>query len=124
MQETIDQLQQATLQLSQEGSLKERLVAAYSEHLLDIDSLRLPEFLREDFDALHAAMHSAIPQPRECVIRASVRKMSNSEVRAHAALVVRVFAALARGDAGVMNSLPRGSRQGVSSPVVSLFAEA
>jgi hypothetical protein len=58
------------------------------------------------------------------VIRASVRKMSNSEVRAHAALVVRVFAAVARGDAGVMSSLPRGPRQGVSSPVVSLFAEA
>jgi hypothetical protein len=124
MQETIDHLQQATLQLSQEGSLKERLVAAYADHLLDIDSLQLPEFLREDFDALHAAMHSAVPQPRECQIRASVRKMSNAQVRTHAALVVRVFAAVARGDAGAMNSMPRSVRSGVVSPVVSLFAEA
>jgi hypothetical protein len=124
MKETIDHLQQATLQLSQEGSLKERLVAAYSEHLLDIDSLRLPEFLREDFDALHAAMHSAVPQPRECQIRASVRKMSNAEVRTHAALVVRVFAAVARGDAGAMISMPRVARTGPVAPVVALFAEA
>jgi hypothetical protein len=124
MQETIDHLQQATLQLSQEGSLKERLVAAYADHLLDIDSLQLPEFLREDFDALHAAMHSAVPQPRECQIRASVRKMSNAQVRTHAALVVRVFAAVARGDAGAMYSMPRSVRSGVVSPVVSLFAEA
>ena len=124
MKETIDHLQQATLQLSQEGSLKERLVAAYSDHLLEIDSLRLPEFLREDFDALHAAMHSAVPQPRECQIRASVRKMSNAEVRTHAALVVRVFAAVARGDVGVMNPMPRVARSGAVAPVVSLFAEA
>lgn len=124
MKETIDHLQQATLQLSQEGSLKERLVAAYSDHLLNIDSLRLPEFLREDFDALHAAMHSAVPQPRECQIRASVRKMSNAEVRTHAALVVRVFAAVARGDVGAMNPMPRAARTGAVAPVVSLFAEA
>ncbi len=124
MKETIDHLQQATLQLSQEGSLKERLLAAYSEHLLEIDALRLPEYLREDFDALHAAMHSAVPQPRECQIRASVRKMSNAEVRTHAALVVRVFAAVARGDAGTMNSISRVARTGAVAPVVALFAEA
>jgi hypothetical protein len=124
MKEIIDHLQQATLQLSQEGSLKERLVASYSEHLLDIDSLRLPEFLREDFDALHAAMHSAVPQPRECQIRASVRKMSNAEVRAHAALVVRVFAAVARGEAAGSNPIPRVARSAAVAPVVALFAEA
>jgi hypothetical protein len=123
MHDTIDHLQQATLRLSQEGSLKERLVDAYSEHLLNIDSLCLPELVRAEFEALHTAMHSAVPQPRECVIRASVRKMSNAEVRAHAALVVRVFAAVARGDDAV--SLPqRVPRAGSVSPVVSLFAEA
>jgi hypothetical protein len=123
MHDTIDHLQQATLRLSQEGSLKERLVDAYAEHLLNIDSLCLPELVRVEFEALHTAMHSAVPQPRECVIRASVRKMSIAEVRAHAALVVRVFAAVARGDDSV--SLPqRVSRAGSVSPVVSLFAEA
>ncbi len=124
MNDTIDHLQQATLRLSQEGSLKERLVDAYSEHLLNVESILLPELVRAEFDALHAAMHSAIPQPRECVIRASVRKMSNAEVRAHAALVVRVFAALARGEVDATGPLQRPARAAGAAPVVSLFAEA
>jgi hypothetical protein len=125
MNDTIDHLQQATLRLSQEGSLKERLVDAYAEHLLNIESLHLPELVRVEFDALHAAMHSATPQPRECVIRASVRKMSNAEVRAHAALVVRVFAIVARGDVDPVSLLQqRAPRPAGVAPVVSLFAEA
>jgi hypothetical protein len=125
MNDTIDHLQQATLRLSQEGSLKERLVDAYAEHLLNIESLHLPELVRVEFEALHAAMHSATPQPRECVIRASVRKMSNAEVRAHAALVVRVFAAVARGEVDPVSLLQqRAPRPAGVAPVVSLFAEA
>lgn len=124
MHETIDHLQQATLLLSQEGSLKERLLAAYTEHLLNIESPSLPECVRMEFEALHSAMHSAVPQPRECVIRASVRKMSNAQVRAHAALVVRVFAAAARGEVDALNPPARAPRSGAAAPVVSLFAEA
>lgn len=124
MKDIIDELQQATLQLSQEGSLKERLVAAYSQHLLDIDSSLLPELVRVEFEAMHAAMHSALAQPRECVIRASVRKMSNTEVRAHAALVVRVFAAVARGEMAPISVAPRMQRAAGVAPVVALFAEA
>lgn len=124
MNDTIDHLQQATLRLSQEGSLKERLVDAYSEHLLNVESVQLPELVRVEFEALHAAMHSAVPQPRECVIRASVRKMSNAEVRAHAALVVRVFAAVARGEMEASGPPQRAARATGVAPVVSLFAEA
>ncbi len=123
MNDTIDHLQKATLRLSQEGSLKDRLVDAYKDHILDIESCALPECVRAEFDALHAAMHSATPQPRECAIRASVRKMSIAEVRAHAALVVRVFATVARGDIDNVTTLHRSPRV-ISSPVVALFAEA
>jgi hypothetical protein len=124
MNDTIDHLQQATLRLSQEGSLKERLAEAYADHLLNIESPGLPDCLRVEFEALHAAMHSAVPQPRECVIRASVRKMSNSEVRMHAALVVRAFAAAARGDMDPVELPQRAPRNGTVAPVISLFAEA
>jgi len=120
MNDTIDLLQQATLRLSQEGSLKDRLADAYAEHLLDIDARCLPEALRVDFEGLHSAMHSVVPQPRESVIRASVRKMSNAEVRAHASLVVRVFALLARGEVTPV----RAARPTAVPAVVSLFAEA
>lgn len=122
MNDTIDHLQQATLRLSQEGSLKDRLIEAYTQHLAELDPLSLPEGLREDFEALHAAMHSAAPLPRECVIRASVRKMSIVEARTHAGFVVRAFAALARSQQ-VSRSPQRAARAGQAHPVVSLFAE-
>jgi hypothetical protein len=79
--------------------------------------------MRAEFEALHSAMHSAVPLPRECVIRASVRKMSSTEARAHAALVVRAFAMLARNEQDIL-PVHRMPRPGVAAPVVSLFAEA
>jgi hypothetical protein len=124
MNHALDQLQQATLRLTLEGSLKDRLAEAYRDHVRDLDAGSLPESLRDEFDALHSAMHSAVPQPRECVIRASVRKMSNLEVRMHAALVVRAFAALARANADEMTLLQRPPRQAASAQVQPLFAEA
>ncbi len=123
MNDTIDHLQQATLRLSQEGSMKDRLTEAYADHLAEIDPLSLPDLLRAEFETLHGAMHSVVPQPRECVIRASVRKMSNNEVRAYAALVVRAFAMLARDEQGFAPP-HRVTRTGAVAPVVSLFAEA
>lgn len=122
MNDIIDHLQLATLRLSQEGSLKDRLIEAYTEHLEELDPLSLPEELQTDFESLHTAMHSAAPLPRDCVIRASVRKMSISEVRSHAGFVVRAFAALARSQQ-VSKSTPRASRNVATHPVVSLFAE-
>ena len=122
MNDTIDHLQQATFRLSQEGSLKDRLIDAYTHHLAELDPLLVPEELREDFESLHAAMHSAAPLPRECVIRASVRKMSIDEVRTHAGFVVRAFAELARSQQ-ISRTSQRASRTAPAHPVVSLFAE-
>jgi hypothetical protein len=122
MNDIIDHLQQATLRLSQEGSLKDRLIEAYSHHLQELDPSSLPEGLRAEFESLHMAMHSAAPLPRECVVRASVRKMSIVDVRSHAGLVVRAFAALARHEQAARAS-QRAPRAGQKHPVVSLFAE-
>ncbi len=123
MNDTLDCLQSACVRLAQEGAIKDRLIEAYAIHLFDVDSRHLPESVRADFEALHEAMHSAVPQPRECVIRASVRKMSIAQVRAHAALVVKVFSMLARGGSET-TSTHRTQRVPSASPVVALFAEA
>jgi len=123
MNDTLDCLQSACVRLAQEGSIKDRLIEAYATHLFDVEARHLPESVRADFDAFHEAMHSVVPQPRECVIRASVRKMSISEVRAHAALVVKVFSMLARGGAETL-SMHRIPRVPSTAPVVALFAEA
>ena len=124
MNDTIDHLQQATLRLSQEGSLKDRLIEAYTEHLAEIDPSRCPSACAPISSPCIRRCTAPVPLPRECVIRASVRKMSIAEVRAYAALVVRAFAALARGDVGAQATRNVPSRLGPRHPVVSLFAEA
>jgi hypothetical protein len=121
MDSTLDQLQRAALRLSQEGSIKDRLADAYASHLLEVDADDLPDDVREDFAAMCDAMHRERPLPRESVIRASVRKMSNEEAGQHAALVVRTFASLARAETGGV-SMRRAARN-ASAPIVQMFAE-
>lgn len=122
MHNTLDLLQRATLRLSQEGSIKDRLADAYASHLIGIDAEHLPENLRTDFDALCAAMNRELPLPRESAIRASVRKMSGEEARYYAALVVRVFAAVAREEAPAASVRRNTVRLLGGTPIVQLLA--
>ncbi len=119
MDNVLDLLQQATITLSQGGSIKDRLADAYAEHLIQIDVEDLPEPLRDEFTALCSAMRRERPQPRESAIRASVRKMSNEEAARHAAVVVKVFAGVARAGSA---PITRRMRNPASAPIVSLFA--
>ena len=119
MNNTFEKLQQATLCLSQDGPIKDRLATAYDAHLNAVEADSLPENLREDFGALCAALHREAPQVRESAVRASVRKMSTHEASSYAAMVVRLFAAMARVEAAQTYAPPRAGR---NSPVVQLFA--
>jgi hypothetical protein len=98
MSNNFELLQLATLRLSQDGTIKERLVDAY-EALAAVDQDDLPDAMRREFGTLCDALHREAPQVRETAVRASVRKMSVLEAREYAALVVRLFAAMARFDA-------------------------
>lgn len=119
MSNNFELLQLATLRLSQDGPIKDRLAEAYSSHLVALDADQLPESMRGEFGTLCAAMHRESPQVRESAVRASVRKMSTHEASGYAALVVRLFAAMARAEVA-MTGAPRASRS--SAPVVQLFA--
>jgi hypothetical protein len=119
MSNNFELLQLATLRLSQDGPIKERLAEAYTSHLAEVQTDQLPETVRAQFGALCAAMQRERPQPRESQVRASVRKMSVHEASQYAALVVRVLVAMARADAGGPAVAPRMVR---SAPVVKLFA--
>jgi hypothetical protein len=121
MTTALDQLQRAALRLSQDGSIKDRLADAYATHLLDVDADDLPEEVHDDFVAMCEAMHRERPLPRESVIRASVRKMSNEEAAQYTALVVRTFAALARAE--VAGSSMRRTLRKPSAPVLQMFAD-
>lgn len=114
-------LQKATLRLSQDGSIKERLADAYASHLAELEAGEIPEHLREEFGAMCAAMHREPPQPRESAVRASVRKMSVSEASGYAALVVRLFAAMARVERACPPASTRPPRP-AATPVLQLIA--
>ncbi len=126
MNDVLDRLQQATVKLSRSGPIKDRLADAYSTFLTNVDASDIPERYRAGFVELHAALNRERPLPRESVVRASVRKMSNDEADVHATLVVQAFAALARSRPTVVaRRKPRKEPANAIikvSPIVKLFA--
>ena len=86
-----DQLEAAVIALAAQGSLKDRLGAAYCNHLEDIDAHDLPLEAQQDFAELSKAMHAARALPGDNVVRASVRKFSNQEAQRYAAIIVRLY---------------------------------
>ena len=85
------QLEAAVLALVGHGVLKDRLCAAYRDHLDDIREHDLPEQVQGEFAAMSRAMHSARALPGDSVVRASVRKFSNEQAQGFATLIVRTY---------------------------------
>ena len=85
------QLEAAVLALVGHGALKDRLCAAYCDHLDDIREQDLPEEVQREFSLMSRAMHAARALPGDSVVRASVRKFSNEQAQAFAALIVRTY---------------------------------
>ncbi len=81
-----------------DGPLKQRLMAAYTEHLDDLESTELPARLQTTFDGLHSALHHVKPVSREPSVKASVRKMSSSEATVHAETIVMLLSELISQD--------------------------
>ena len=77
-----------------EGSVKDRLVAAYSEHLNDLADSELPQSLRTTFEDLHTALHAVTPTGREPCVKATIRKMSTRQVSDHTRTIVSLYADL------------------------------
>ena len=99
-----------------EGSVKDRLVVAYSEHLNDLADSELPQSLRTTFEDLHTALHAVTPTGREPCVKATVRKMSTRQVGNHARTIVSIYADLvchgerARRPLKVVNSKRKSKR--------------
>jgi hypothetical protein len=85
-------LEAAVVRLAGDGSLKDRLAAAYGEHLDTISELELPGEVQHEYDQMSKTMHLARALPGDSVVRASVRKLSNEEALRFAALIVRMYA--------------------------------
>jgi hypothetical protein len=95
MSTVIEQIQRAALSLASSGPLKDRLIAAYRDHLASIESADLPRDLAEDLIFVRRALVRERPLSRgEDAVHATVRKMSNEEAGDLAARVVMLYGAL------------------------------
>jgi hypothetical protein len=90
------ELEAAALTLARSGSIKDRLADAYRNHLSLVNAEELPEGLRAEFRACHAALTREAPLRGEDAVRATVRKLSGHEADELACSVVRLFAAMVR----------------------------
>ena len=93
-----ERFEAAVSALVAEGSVKDRLSAAYLEHLDDLETSELPQGLRTKFDDLHEALHAVTPIGREPCIKATIRKMSRLQAGNHARTIVSIYAELACRD--------------------------
>ena len=89
-------LEAAALTLARSGPIKDRLADAYRNHLSLVVADELPESLRADLRACHAALTREAPLRGEDAVRATVRKLSSHEAEELACSVVRLFAAMVR----------------------------
>lgn len=96
MSTTGEQLEGAALSLVRAGSIKDRLADAFRNHLAQVNVEELPETLRVQFRACQDALTRERPLRGEDAVRATVRKMSNSEADEVASSVVRLYGAYLR----------------------------
>ncbi len=110
-----ERFEAAVFELVAEGPIKQRLSAAYSEHLDDLESSEFPARLRPAFNALHTALHRVRPIGREAAVNATIRRMSPEEAGVHARAIVMLFAELFRG-AKRAEPLKVGARRDIRPP--------
>ena len=92
-----EKFEAATASLARSGSIKERLAAAYRDHLSELAEDELPKEIRDEFRSLTHALTREPPLSRgEDAIRATLRKMSNDEADRVATSVVHMFTIVAR----------------------------
>jgi hypothetical protein len=92
-----------------DGPVKQRLAAAYGQHLADVTEAEVPVGLRRDFADLQAAMSKITPAGSESRARASAQKMAVGEAHGHAATIVHLYLEL-------MSSLERAEPLKVVAP--------
>ena len=79
MTDHLDRFHAALTVLAGHGHIKQRLIKAYEEYLVEIHEDELPIAMKQSFVDLRAEMHRVSPLNGEGPICASVRKMSLNE---------------------------------------------
>ena len=116
MTNPVDRLNAAVTVLTGHGHVKQRLMKAYEEHLVEIDDDELPIAMKQSFADLRGLMHQVTPLKGESPICASVRKMSVDEASECAAQVVALYGEMSRLRDEVEVSVPLGEDAPVRVP--------
>ena len=96
MTDHLDRFHAALTVLAGHGHIKQRLIRAFDEFLVDIHEDELPIALKQSFADLRHEMHRVAPLNGEGPICASVRKMSLTEASEIAARIVTLYGEIAR----------------------------
>jgi hypothetical protein len=115
-----NRLHAATLELVSSAPIKQRLSAAFSNHLKHIDTDELPEEVRASFLDLSQMLESVKPLPGETAVQATVRKMSPDQIDRCAIRIVELLGELNRAQANLARAA-RDKRENADT-VVPLFA--
>jgi hypothetical protein len=112
----VDRFLAAVSVLAGHGHIKQRLIKAYEDNLVDINEDELPITLKEPFADLKQQMHRVSPLNGEGPICASVRKMSIDQASDCAATVVSLYDELARRSEHAEVTLPSEGQERLGVP--------
>ena len=106
MTDHLDRFHAALTVLAGHGHIKQRLIRAFEDNLVDIHEDELPIAMRQPFADLRHEMHRVTPLNGEGPICASVRKMSLDEASEIAGRIVSLYGEIARRRDDLQTSLP------------------
>jgi len=112
----VDRFFAAVSVLAGHGHIKQRLIKAYEDNLVDISEDELPIAAKQTFSDLKQQMYRVSPLNGEGPICASVRKMSVDEASECAACVVALCAEIASLKDSAQGALPLDSEERVGVP--------
>ena len=106
MTDHVDRFHAALIVLAGHGHIKQRLIKAFEENLVDIHEDELPIAMKQPFADLRQEMFRVTPLNGEGAICASVRKMSLDQASDCAGQVVSLYGDIARLRDDTQASLP------------------
>ena len=116
MTDHLDSFHAALTVLAGNGHIKQRLIKAYEENLVEIHEDELPITMKQSFVDLRLEMHRVTPLNGEGPICASVRKMSLDEASECAGRIVTLYGEIVRLRDDLQTSLPLNDGEEIRVP--------
>ena len=106
MTDHVDRFHAALMVLVGHGHIKQRLIKAFEENLIEIQDDELPIAMKQPFADLRHEMFRVSPLNGEGAICASVRKMSFDQASDCAGRIVELYGQIARQRDEIQVNLP------------------